>query len=146
MIFGVPLTAAAFGIAGLAPFLAGAAAMLGLAPEVAAPVLIGYGAAILSFMGGCLWGFASRDLAGPRGGDLALSVAPSLVAAAVAMGWSLARLSDATALALLACGLAALLFADDALARRGLAPAWWMRLRYGLTAVAVPCLLIGAFA
>ncbi|MEM8658849.1 MAG: DUF3429 domain-containing protein, partial [Pseudomonadota bacterium] len=84
---GVPPAAALLGAAGLIPFAAGALAAHGLMPGISNPVtglliLQGYGAAILAFMGGCLWGFAAQ--AGRTGWrEFAVSVAPGLWAFAV---------------------------------------------------------------
>jgi hypothetical protein len=139
----VPPAALLLGAAGLLPFLWGAGTLL--APDwgewsraalgarwTGRPLLVAYGAAILAFMAGTIWGFASRA---PDGGRrqawlLGLSVLPALVAAFA--GWSVAALL---------LGFLGLLPLDRACARRGLAPGWWMRLRLPLTAGVVLCLL-----
>ena len=79
----VPLPAAAVGVVGLVPFAyavlmilteAGRWPTLGGFPSDAAGgvlILERFGAAILGFMGGCLWGFASGPGRGPRFATLA---------------------------------------------------------------------------
>lgn len=140
---GLPRAALWLGVAGLLPFLWGAGTLLlpdwgewsrrtlgaGLTGR---PLLVSYGAAILAFMGGTIWGFASRA---PEAGQtqavlLGLSVLPALVAGFA--GWSAAALL---------LGFLGLLPLDRACLQRGLAPAWWMRLRLPLTAGVVLCLL-----
>jgi hypothetical protein len=121
---------------GIAPWLAG--------PEtkaLAAAALEGYGAAILSFLGGCRWGFAAAGLGpGPGWAPLGVAVLPALYA------WGVALLPVPVSLSLLALGFVGLLAADLALARAGGAPGWWPRLRSPLTGGAVAGLLLGAFA
>jgi uncharacterized membrane protein YbhN (UPF0104 family) len=51
-----------------------------------------------------------------------------------------------SALTALAIGFAALLALDWAFWKQGLAPRWWLPLRAVLTAIVVPCLLVGAHA
>lgn len=139
---GVPAAAAWLGGAGLLPFagLAVLALVLdGPAGETVHGALVGYGAVILSFMGGCRWGFAAAGLgAGPDWPGLALSVIPAL------FGWIVLTAGGALAPVLLSIGFAALLLADVALTVRGGAPAWWPRLRWPLTLGAVASLLIGS--
>jgi len=138
----IPRPALWYGMAGLLPFLA-----LALAVWLAPPTLGGlarhgiaaYGAVILSFMGGCRWGFAAAGLGtGPDWGALGLSVMPALFA------WAVLFVPDPGRLVLLAVGFAALLVADLSLTRRGGAPGWWPALRWPLTAGAVSALLVAA--
>jgi len=140
----VPPAAAWLGAAGLLPFAALALAILagpGQHAELAREGLAGYGAVILSFMGGCRWGFAAAGLGeGPGWAGLGLSVIPALFA------WPVLYLADPERLVLLAAGFALLLVADILLTRRGGAPAWWPRLRWPLSAGAVAALLAGALA
>jgi hypothetical protein len=140
----VPEAARLLGFAGLIPFaaLAGAA---WLAPDGlstwAQGSLAHYGAAILSFMGGCRWGFAAAGLGeGPTMRPLALSVAPSLLA------WLALSAPAPVALLALAAGLVALLAADLSLTKTGGAPAWWPSLRWPLTLGAATACALGAFA
>ena len=138
----VPAPAKWLGAAGLVPF-AGLAAYALLGPGADAALarggLAGYGAVILSFMGGCRWGFAAAGLGeGASWTNLGLSVLPALLA------WPLLYVADPARLLLLAFGFAVLLLADILLVRRGGAPDWWPRLRWPLTAGAVAGLLLGA--
>ncbi|MEM9724512.1 MAG: DUF3429 domain-containing protein [Pseudomonadota bacterium] len=145
-----PIAAAQLGYAGLAPF-AVAAAATHLAPEAHAPLarlsLLLYGGVILSFMGGCRWGFAAAGLGpGPTFLVLAASVTPALWAffiliAALAQP---AMVSFGAAAAALAVGFIALWGWDRAAAAEGAAPAWWMRLRTPLTIGASLSLALGA--
>lgn len=137
----IPRSALLLGWAGVLPFLAltGALALRLPIPLDPGPALVGYGVAILSFMGGAQWGLAVRA---PDGGDRALrpyvaAVVPALVA------WPAGLLPPRYAFLLLAAGFAALLAYDLWTVRRGEAPAWYGRLRLQLT-VAVVALLLGA--
>jgi len=104
----------------------------------AATGLVFYGALILSFMGGCRWGFAAAPLgAGPEYLPLCISVVPALyawIALMLPMQW--------TALAL-AVGFVALFLADRVLAHHGGAPTWWPTLRLPLTIGATASLAVG---
>ncbi len=144
----IPRPALAIGLAGLLPFLWGALTVLlpGLAeatvhaigPRFAGPyVLAAYGTVILCFMSGALWGFACT---GRVALPYALSVLPALWAFFAVGG------GPAQALSALVVGFLGILVFDLQFASWGLAPAWWMRLRLLLTAVVVPCLLVGLIA
>lgn len=140
----VPRPALSLGLAGLIPFVALALAAV-IAPEgwagVARDLLVGYGATILAFMGGCRWGFAAAGLgSGPTFWPLALSVVPSLWA------WGALAAPHPFDLALLTLGLAFLYVADVVLAMRGGAPAWWPALRRPLTWVACGSLALAMAA
>jgi hypothetical protein len=95
-------------------------------------LLVLYGTIILSFMSGTVWGFATRAEGRHAAVLYALSTAPALWA--LAFGFSNV---------MLALGFLALLLLDRHAQRAGLAPPWWMRLRLLLTALVVPCLLVG---
>lgn len=140
----VPPAAKWLGLAGLLPFAAGALAVVGLpAGEtgVGRALLAGYAAAILSFLGGCRWGFASAGMGdGPRFVPLAISVLPPLYA------WSVMTLEDPARLLLLAVGFFVLYAGDVILTKEGGAPAWWPALRMPLTTGAVVALLVAAIA
>ncbi len=141
---GIPRAALWLGPLGLIPFVAGALApwLLPLAWEPEASLaLIGYGAVILSFLGGVHWG-----LAAPAGRPLqiGLSVVPSLV------GWLALLVANlhatGPALWLLAAAFAILLAGDLVAAGRSLTPAWYPRLRLPLTLIVVACLIVGALS
>jgi hypothetical protein len=147
----IPAPALALGLAGLIPFLWGAAGML--APGLTswslgglpgrfhgAAVMQIYGLVILSFMAGVIWGFATRA-SGPQAGYFyALSVLPPI--------WAFVTATGATGPALMALliGFVALLPIDWTATRAGLTPPWWMRLRLILTTVVVVCLIVGLSA
>lgn len=142
----VPRPAAWLGAFGLIPFLAGACAPWVLSVDQAAQTtvaLAGYGAVILSFMGGVHWGLAIAGSAAPAGGvrlQLGLSVVPALVA------WMALLVPAATALVVLFIAFALLLAGDLIAVSRKLAPAWYPRLRVPLTLVVLACLLTAAAA
>ncbi|NCU19488.1 DUF3429 domain-containing protein [Candidatus Falkowbacteria bacterium] len=142
----IPLSALVLGASGLIPFLWGVASMvapppagIGLEPlgsaYLGAEVIVNWGKVILAFMSGVLWGFATRAQGWRAVLGYAVSVIPAI--------WVFFLPGDGLAgdaLALLA-GFVGLLALDWAFAWAGLAPAWWMRLRIGLTAVVAACLL-----
>ena len=138
----VPPAALVLGYAGVLPFLGCALAMWLLPPAGAAAAdlaLRGYGAVILSFLGGAHWGLG---MAGHGGGGtgptrLGAAVVPSLV------GWVGLLLPAVAGLAWLALAFAGQYAADRAATRRGLAPGWYPRLRLPLTLLVVACLLLG---
>lgn len=138
----VPLPAAVIGAAGLLPFAAGALAAHGLMPGVSNPftgllILQTYGAAILAFMGGCLWGFAAQ--AGKAGWlTLILSVIPGL--------WAFGANFAVDAVGALFAGYVVLVLLDLVLVGRDLGPPWWLRLRLPLTAGVLICLAAGMAA
>jgi hypothetical protein len=135
----VPRAARQLGFAGLAPFIGlSIASHVGGGAEaaLAETLLIGYGAVILSFMGGCRWGFASAGLGnGPSFHLLGLSVLPALYA------WIVIWAAPSAAGPLLSVGFALLYLSDYRLARAGGAPDWWPLLRVWLTAGAILSLL-----
>lgn len=146
----VPRPAAWLGVAGLLPFaaLALAAVILGGAVgDLAAAALAGYGAAILSFMGGCRWGFVAAGIGAEESGGsespmawwrYGVSVVPALYATAVLL------IPDPWRPALLAGGFIGLLVADLGLAVQKGAPDWWPALRWPLSLGAAGCLAIAA--
>lgn len=143
----IPRSALALGLAGLLPFVWGAAttlspALAAAAMQVVPPAFVGaivlvtYGTVILSFMSGVLWGFATKAEGREAAVGYALSVIPAL--------WAFFMVTDTTAESViwLAAGFVALLALDLSFARQGLAPVWWMKLRVLLTTVVVACLLV----
>jgi hypothetical protein len=146
----IPRAPLLLGLAGLLPFLWGAATVLHPALNDWSTATFGarftgpyvqlfYGAVILSFMSGVLWGFATRA-EGPRATTgYALSVLPALWAFFMTGG-------GPTGAALnLMIGFTALLLLDTAFWRWGLAPDWWLSLRLVLTAIVLTCLALTAF-
>ena len=146
----LPTPAAALGLAGLIPFVYGVLMIFAepgtlptfgffpSGPSGGVRILEAFGAAILGFMGGCLWGFASARPGGPT-----LSL---LVASAVPAFLAFISIREAPALSCLwlAFGFVALQVIDVAFQRAGVAPAYWLTLRLPLTGVVLACLLIGA--
>ncbi|MEM9782260.1 MAG: DUF3429 domain-containing protein [Pseudomonadota bacterium] len=144
---GVPAAAGWLGLSGLIPFLALALLLIfDLGPgDRLAGLLASYGAVILSFMGGCRWGFAAAGAGAPPGSETAairyaISVLPALWA------WPVLALDDPWRLGLLALGFLGLLAADVALVRDGGAPEWWPAMRWPLTLGAAGALLAAALA
>ncbi|MEM8571261.1 MAG: DUF3429 domain-containing protein [Pseudomonadota bacterium] len=144
----IPTSALILGLAGVLPFLWGAATcvfdalfdlgqtMIG-ARFVGSYVIIFYGTIILAFMSGVLWGFATRAEPGRAAWGYALSTMPALWAFFFVGGGA------ERALIFLILGFLGLLGLDYRFWRWGLAPAWWMQLRVMLTALVVLCMLVG---
>ena len=143
----VPLSALLLGLAGAIPFAWGALTLLSdglavwgvarLGPRFVGPyVQIFYGAVILSFMSGVLWGFATKASGTVAATGYALSVIPALWAFFFTGG------GPVSAATYLIFGFLGLLGLDWLFWRQGLAPPWWMHLRVLLTAIVVACLLV----
>lgn len=138
----IPRAPLLLGLAGLLPFLWGAATLVSsdlaiwatrtIGPRFSGPfVMLNYGTIILAFMSGVLWGFATKD-GTPL--NYALSVVPALwVFFMVGAG------ATSSAIFLIA-GFLGLLALDWHFAQQGLTPKWWMPLRILLTVVVVTCL------
>ena len=141
----IPKSALILGLAGLIPFLWGALTVVdprsalwgqaNLGPRFIGPyVQLFYGAVILSFMSGVLWGFATKAEGQVAATGYALSVLPAL--------WAFFTTGDgptSAAVALIA-GFIGLLGLDYLFWQQGLAPPWWMKLRLILTAGVTACL------
>ena len=146
----IPLPALIVGGLGLLPFAyavvlvfsaAGTWPTLGLFPSDRSGgvlVLERFGAAILGFMGGCLWGFAAAPGRVPTALLLAASAIPPILAALAI------RPSPALSCLWLAFGFVAVQVIDLLFHRAGVAPSWWPSLRLPLTAGVIACLLTGA--
>ncbi|NNF91009.1 MAG: DUF3429 domain-containing protein [Boseongicola sp.] len=141
----IPRAPLFLGLAGLVPFLWGAATLISgplaewgvgtLGPRFIAPfVLLNFGQIILAFMSGVLWGFATKADGSRAALGYALSVLPAL--------WVFFTLGagPASSAIYLMAGFIGLLVLDWSFWRQGLAPEWWMRLRILLTVVVVLCL------
>jgi hypothetical protein len=137
-----PAVALALGLAGLIPFVWGALTVLNeplaawgmraLGPRFVGPhVGLAFGTVILAFMSGVLWGLATRAGGAVAATGQALSVIPALWAFVMITGGP-----TAAGLNLMA-GFAGLLLLDLHFVRAGLAPAWWMPMRLGLTAIVI---------
>ena len=143
-----PRAAMALGFAGLIPFVWGALTVLapGLGAPVAAglgerfvgvPVLIGYGTVILCFMGGVLWGFATRAEPELQWKAYGSAVLPPLWVFFMVGG------TPAASMSALFVGFFALLSLDLQFGQWKLTPPWWIGLRIVLTLVTMVCLGIG---
>ncbi|MEM7121454.1 MAG: DUF3429 domain-containing protein [Pseudomonadota bacterium] len=136
----IPAPALWLGASGAVPFVTLAVASLTVDSASQAPVIVAlgfYGAVILSFLGGVQWGLAIKDheAAGASFNRLGLSVVPSLIA------WLALLLPALAGLPLLAVAFIAAYVGDRRAGQRGLAPAWYPRLRLPLTVVVVASLL-----
>lgn len=148
MLKPIPTSALFLGLAGLIPFLWGALTMLWpglgawggtvLGPRFVGPyVQLFYGAIILAFMSGVLWGFATKAQGREAAIGYGLSVIPALWAFFMTGG------GPVTASLNLIFGFAGLLGLDWHFWRNGLAPAWWMRLRVLLSVIVILSLVPG---
>ena len=144
----IPTAPLLLGLAGLLPFLWGAVTYLygpladwgvaTLGPRFVGPyVQLFYGAVILSFMSGVLWGFATKTDGARAATGYALSVLPALWAFFVTGGGPVSAGTN------LIFGFLGLLILDYAFFSWGLTPPWWMRLRSLLTIIVVACLAVG---
>ncbi len=147
----VPRSAMILGLAGVIPFVWGAVTILqpGLAdwtirtigPRFSGPyVMLFYGAIILAFMSGVLWGFATKLEGTQAATGYALAVIPALWAFFTTGG------GPTSAGISLMAGFIGLLGLDWLFWRFGVAPEWWMQLRVLLTAIVLACLAVGVFA
>lgn len=141
----IPIVPLSLGLGGLIPFVAlaflaltGSASRIGVPADAARAALLAYGAIIASFLGGIRWGLALREGGRAATLDLLLSVVPSLIAWACL---ALPRPFDAGALGILLLAWGAV---DQDLPRRGLAPAWFGRLRILLSGIAGLAMLAAA--
>ncbi len=139
-----PWTPFGLGFAGLIPFwglalVHGTDVPFGASLTASATALATYAATVLSFLGGIRWGLAIRtanQALATR--DYSMSVVPQL------LGWSALALADPWRLLVLAALLLLLGFFDHDLVARGLAPAWFGRLRLVLSLGAGAALLLAA--
>ena len=146
----IPRAALFLGLAGVIPFLWGALttridlfSQLTLAyfgPRfIGATVQQFYGAVILSFMSGALWGFSTNAKGKSAVICYTLSVLPAL--------WVFFLTGDASKGTgqNLIFGFCGLLVLDWYFWSRGLAPIWWMKLRIILSILVIPLLAIGVY-
>lgn len=144
----IPRPALILGAAGLLPFLYGAATLIwpplsviGFAWDMrfsGAGLLQIYGIVILCFMAGVIWGFAARAA---QASVLALGLVFSVLPALLTFFFAFSE--TRFALLVLMTGFAGLLAIDLWAVEAGIAPAWWLRLRLGLSTVVLICLAIG---
>lgn len=128
----IPRSAAVLGGAGLLPFFFGLGAALfgrtALQQQVGIEVFLGYGAVILSFLGGVRWGAA---LVKPTWRALSLAVAPSLLA------FGCLLLPHDLGLKFLAVGFLVVGLFDVTRGVHALWPEWYRRLRLRLSVAVV---------
>ena len=135
------------GLAGLLPFIWGAASHAN--PNLAAwgtnwagigfvglAIQTTYGAVILSFMSGVLWGFATKTHGRTAAWCYVLSVSPAL--------WAFFLMSSPKAQIgpYLIAGFLGLFILDIVFFQLQLTPNWWLRLRLLLTTIVLTCLLL----
>ena len=144
----IPKAALALGWAGVLPFAAGAVGLFfvplaGLSREDLTLPVLGYGAVILSFLGGVRWGAALSIRHEPtQARALALAVVPSLVAwVAVAL-----HARPLIGLALLALAHVIQGLVDVRAAAAGELVGWYGRLRVQLASAATAALVVAAAA
>ncbi|WP_293448310.1 DUF3429 domain-containing protein [Planktotalea sp.] len=144
----IPRAPLVLGLAGTLPFIWGAittgmpdlalSAAQTIGPRFVGPYIqLFYGAVILSFMSGVLWGFATKAEGAQAATGYALSVLPALWAFFMTGG------GPTSAGIYLIAGFLGLLALDYMFSKWGLTPPWWMPLRMILTGIVVTCLVIG---
>lgn len=130
------------GYLGLIPFVL-LSAMIAFGPRAHlsffAVAQLGYGAVILSFLGGVVWGRVLTDARTPRTAEFVYSVVPSLV------GWAALLFPGRLGFALLAAGFVGALVVDYALGRRDLLPRWYVGMRWVLTLVVVSAMVLSGY-
>ena len=147
----IPKSALYLGLAGVLPFSWGALTiylptlsewttkMIG--PRFVGPyVQLFYGAVILSFMSGVLWGFATKMDGKQAAIGYTLSVLPALWV------FFMTGVEQKTAFDNLIFGFVGLLALDWYFWTSGQAPIWWIRLRLILTGLVIFCLVLGKLA
>ena len=138
----IPRPAFWLGTSGLVPFVVLTSALYAM-PDAHAPVLMvwlsGYSAVVLSFVGAIHWGVAlvHQQMRDP---DRTLFMTWSMVPALAA--WAALLLPAKTGLLLMAGTFVVQHAADRQLAQRFGLPPWYLKLRAGLTAVVVLCLIM----
>lgn len=140
----MPAIAAWLGGLGLIPFIAMTLVWIMGGPHLPFDPgrgLLGYGAVILSFLGGIHWGIALRPGPSEREGhaffsrNLVVGVIPSIV------GWGALLCPMRIAIALLCTGFILQLWVDLRTISAGHLPSWFARLRIALTTVVLASLL-----
>jgi hypothetical protein len=127
------------GMAGLVPFVAGAALVWLVYPEAHAPVTLafaGYAAAVVAFLGGVHWGLAMRGGVG-QPAHYGWACVPPLVAALGVLMPAYAGLVLLGAMLLVCYAVDRRLYVAHGLGG-------WLTLRFRLSAVASLCCFIGA--
>ena len=142
----IPVLPLLLGLGGLIPFWALAFSRvsgvgLGVPPTAVSFALATYAATILAFLGGIRWGLAMRGPdPGSAGFDYSVAVVPQLI------GWAGLAVPDPWRFFLLGVVVLGLGPLDRNLVARGLAPAWFGRLRLILSLGAGAALFLAALA
>ena len=92
-----------------------------------------YAALILSFLGGLWWGLAAAAGSRAPGWLYGVGVLPSLAALATLTPWLIGEPWPGPSLVWLGIGILASPLVDRRIAALGLAPPWWLALRYTLS-------------
>jgi hypothetical protein len=136
----IPLAALILGLSGAIPFVSLALAFaLGQGELLGFPVLlavIGYGAVILSFLGGIRWGAALQADPTVQPIQFTLAVIPSLI------GWMALLMPPVMAPSILLIAMMAQGISDIAAAQLRRLPPWYGRLRLILTMIVSLSLLV----
>jgi hypothetical protein len=140
----LPAGAQALGFGGLVPFVAAAAAMMllpdGGSRDLAARILVGYGAVILSFLGGVHWGLVLRDRPAEAFRPLTMAVLPSLA------GWATLLLPFEQAVAVQVACFAGFWLYEHRVLGATVLPAEYLALRRWLTLVVCASLVLSLTA
>ena len=141
----LPAWAKPLGYGGLLPFAVCALVMLAVPDagtrHVAGRALLGYGAVILSFLGGVHWGLVLRGASPQRaGGLLAAGVVPSLV------GWVALLLPFEQGAAVLAAGFGLFWLYEHRVLGTAVLPQGYLALRRWLTLGVVAAMGLGLMA
>jgi hypothetical protein len=143
----IPKAPLILGLSGLIPFIWGA--LSHASPDVmtwgaswvgagllGAAVQTTYGAVILSFMSGVLWGFATKAQGVTATACYVMSVLPAL--------WVFYVMSSGVdpKISYLMAGFAGLFILDAIFYQLGLTPRWWLHLRGLLTTIVLLCLSV----
>ena len=145
----IPTVPLWLGLAGVLPFVWGA--ISAWSGDLALPIAgwlgtgfvghvlqLTYGAVILSFMSGVLWGFACKAPKPKAPLFFSLSILPALWAAFLLVSTAPMQL------VLLISGFVVLFCLDVMFFNYGLTPDWWLKLRGLLTVLVLACLSITA--
>ena len=140
----IPSAIRVISILGVLPFLLGAITTFKLnfidptLNLIIRNVIIIYGAIILSFLGGCLFGFECMNRPKPNNLRLWISILPAI--------WALIaiQISNFSA-SILAIGFLLVYEFDRRAYTAGIVPSWWLSLRLPLTFTVILCLSIMGF-
>ncbi len=138
MLNAVPVPAKLLGLGGLIPFVGLAVASWSGIPWLQSEAIglqMGYGAVILTFLGGVHWGRSLSPDQQINWARMIWSVLPSLIA------WIALRMYPMTGLSVLIAAFAIAFFVDRQAVRDGFFPEWYLPLRRILTLGAMGSLI-----